>query len=63
MTETTLNNLPLKKTHPCRSADMNPHQSQAFILDVPVAQVSGGSTIGTSSVHDRYMTGSTRSSP
>jgi hypothetical protein len=23
----------------CRSADMNPHQSQAFILDVPVAQV------------------------
>ena len=45
------------------AADMNPHQSQAFVLDVSVAQVKGGYTIGTSPVHDRYMTGSTRSSP
>jgi hypothetical protein len=33
----------------CRSADMNPHQSQAFILDV-----SRGAAIGR--VHDRYIT-------
>jgi hypothetical protein len=47
----------------CRSADMKPHQSQAFILDVfPVAQ-EGGYTTGTSAVHDRYMTGSTDSVP